>query len=342
MKKSLITMASAIALTFTSSIALAEKTTTFTLSSWLPPSHPIVATMIQPWMDNVKEATEGRVEIKMLAKGLGHPKVHYDLARDGTADVTYSVHGYTPGRFVMTKVVEFPFMGDSAEAVSTAYWKVHEKYLSKANEHKDVKLLGVFSHGPGAIHNSKREIKSVADLKDLKIRVGGGVVNQVAKALDTTSLLKPASKNYELLSHGVADGTFLPTESIPSFKITDLVKYTTQVPGGLYNTSFFLVMNKERFAALDKKDQEAIDKVSGEAFAKLSGKAWDVADAKGIEAIKANGNTLTTADDDFIADIKKRTAHLEEEWIKEADAKGVDGKAALAELRKLVAEYKSE
>ncbi|MGB0846278.1 MAG: TRAP transporter substrate-binding protein [Thiolinea sp.] len=341
MKKILLSMATGLTLSLSSGLALAD-TTTLTLSSWLPAAHPIVANMIQPWADSVKEATEGRVEVKLLAKGLGHPKVHYDLARDGTADVTYSVHGYTPGRFVMTKVAEFPFMGDSAEATSVAYWNVHEKHLAKAGEHKDVKLLGVFTHGPGAIHNSKKDVKAAGDLKGMKIRVGGGVVSEVAKALEATALLKPASKNYELLSHGVADGTFLPTESLPSFKITELVKHTTLVPGGLYNTSFFLVMNKDRFAGLSAEDQAAIDKVSGATFAKLAGKAWDAADAKGLEAIKAAGNSLTTADEAFVADIKKRTAHLEADWIKEADAKGVDGKAALEDMRKMVSEYKSE
>jgi len=341
MRKTLLSIATGLAIGFTSTMAMAD-TTKMTLSSWLPGGHPIVSDMIQPWIDNVKEATEGRVEIKILAKGLGHPKVHYDLARDGTADVTYGVHGYTPGRFSVTKIVEFPFMGNSAEALSVAYWKVHQSHLAKAKEHKDVKLLGVFSHGPGALHNSKHDIKSVADLDGLKIRVGGGVVSEVAKAMDMTPLLKPASKNYELLSHGVADGTLLPMDSLVSFKITDLVKHTTQVPGGLYNTSFFLAMNKERFDALSKEDQAAIERVSGEAFAKLAGKAWDAVDQKGTDAIKANGNSLITADDAFVADIKARTAHLEEEWVKAAAKKGVDGKAALDELRKLVTDYKSE
>lgn len=342
MRKTLSTMAIGLALGVMSASAVAADKTTLTLSSWLPPAHPIVANMIQPWMDNVKEATEGRVEIKLLAKGLGAPPAHYDLARDGTADVTFGVHGYTPGRFSLTQIVEFPFTGDNAEAISVAYWKVHEKYLAKADEHKGVKLLGVFSHGPGEIHNSKQDIKSVADLAGLKIRVGGGVVNQVAESLGVTPILQPASKNYELLSNGVADGTFLPMESIPSFKLVDLVKHTTLVPGGLYNTSFFLVGNEERFAALSAEDQAAIDKVSGEAFAKLSGKAWDEADAEGLKAVTEGGNTVTTADEAFIKEIQEKTAHIETEWLKAAEEKGVDGKAALAELRQLVTDYKSE
>ncbi len=337
MKKVLTTVAAGIVLSANATLAFAE--TKLTLSSWLPPTHPVVKDMIVPWTKQVKEATNGRVTVNVLAKGLGHPKIHYDIARDGLADITYSVHGYTPGRFVMTKAVEFPFGGDSAEALSVAYWRVHQKYLSKAREHKDTQLLSVFTHGPGLIHNSKKDVTSVADLSGMKMRVGGGVVNDVATSLKAVPLLKPASKSYELLSHGVADGTLLPMESVMGFKIQDLVKHTTVVPGGLYNISFFLVMNRDRFRDLSKEDQAAIMRVSGEAFAKMAGRAWDDADNAALKAMKANGNEVTVASDAFIADVKKRTADLEGKWIKEAKKRGVDGEAALAELRQITATY---
>lgn len=317
----------------------ASAATQLTLSSWLPPTHPLVKDMIVPWAESVEKATEGRVKVNILAKGLGHPKIHYDIARDGLADITYGVHGYTPGRFSMTKVAEFPFAGNSAEALSVAYWRIHEKYLSKAREHKDTQLLGLFTHGPGHIHNGKRKIGKAGDLSGLKFRVGGGVVSDVAGSLGTTALVKPSSKSYELLSHGVADGTLFPLESVTAFKVQDLVNHTTLVPGGLYNVSFFLVMNKDRFRDLSSKDREAIMSVSGESFSKLAGKAWDKADAAAYEQLKANGNDVVTADDAFIADIKTKTADLENKWIKDAAKRGVDGEAALAELRQITSTY---
>lgn len=321
-----------------SSAARAE--TVWTLSSWLPPTHPIVADMIVPWAENVKKATEGRVRVEILAKGLGHPRVHFDIARDGLADVTYSVHGYTPGRFPLTKLVEFPFLADDAETLSVAYWRIHQQHLDKANEHDGVKLLSVFTHGPGAIH-SKKQIKSAADMKGVKYRIGGGVVAEVATALETVPLLKPASENYELLSTGVADGTLLPLESIKSFNITRLVPHTTIVPGGLYNVSFFLVMNPAKFNALSPADQKAVMDVSGEAFAKLAGKAWDAADAEGLAAMKEAGNTVITADEAFVKEIAERTKNLEVVWAEEVKAKyGIDGAAVLAALREEVKNYK--
>lgn len=337
MKKFLKTVAVGLVLTVSHGIASAD--TTLTLSSWLPPTHPVVSQMIVPWTKQVEEVTEGRVKINILAKGLGHPKIHYDIARDGLADITYSVHGYTPGRFVMTKVVEFPFSGNSAEALSVAYWRVHQKYLAKANEHKDTQLLSVFTHGPGMIHNSQKTVSSVADLDGMKLRVGGGVVNDVATSLDAVPLLKPASKSYELLSHGVADGTLLPMESVSAFKIDDIVKHTTIVPGGLYNISFFLVMNSDRFHSLSQQDQDAIMSVSGEAFSQLAGRVWDAADKAALKKMKENGNEIITADSAFVESIKQRTSTLEADWIKEAEQRGVDGAAALAELRQITVSF---
>ncbi len=309
-------------------------------SSWLPPGHPIVADMMIPWMDNVKNATDGRVDIKLLAKGLGHPKAYFDIVKNGMADAGYTCNAYTPGRFTLSEGVELPFLGNNAEATSVAYWRTYKKYFEKADEYKGLKLIGVMTHGPGQIHNSKLVAQSVADLKGMKFRVPGGIAAKVAASLGIVGIQKPASQAYELLSRGVADGVVLPLESIKSFKITKVVPYTTLVPDGLYNVAFYLVMNQKTFDSFSAADQKAVMSVSGEAFAKLAGKAWDAADKVGLAAMKENGNKIETAKPEFIAEIKEATQHLEADWIKRAKAKGVDGAAALKFFRTTVKEYK--
>jgi len=310
-----------------------QAATTLTLSSWVPPTHPIVAYMIKPWIAEVEKATKGDVKIKILPKALGKPPAHFDLAKDGIADITYGVHGYQPGRFLLTKIVELPFFGDNAVATSVAYWRIYKKYLEKFNEHKGVVVLGLFTHGPGEIFNSKLPITTLDNLKGLKIRVGGGVVNDIAKATGATPLLKPATKSHELLANGVADGVFFPKESVKSFKLTKLIKYATFVPGGLYNTSFFLVMNPKKFNSLPKKDQDAIMSVSGENFARIAGKGWDKADEAGVAAMKAAGIEIIDASKTLLREIKEKTDPIEAKWIKDASAKGLDAAKALKELR---------
>ena len=319
--------------------ACASAEVVLTASSWLPPSH-LASKAQAAWCDEVAQATQSRVRCNILPKGVAPPPGTFDAVRDGLADLSYSVHGYTPGRYLLTKLAEMPFLGDDAIATSVAYERIYRKYLAKLDEHRGLKVINVFTHGPGVIFNNKRPIKTLADLDGIKFRVGGGVVNDVGKALGVNMTLKPAPQSYELMSSGVVDGVWFPHESVESFKLDKLVKYATTVPGGLYNTSFAFVMNPATWAKIPNADQAIIDKLSGESAARLWGKYWDAADVHSKAMQQASGIVTTAADAKFVADFKAKTAPIEAEWIKEAEAKGLKNAAAVlkefrAEIAKL-------
>ncbi|MCL4800091.1 MAG: TRAP transporter substrate-binding protein [Burkholderiales bacterium] len=310
--------------------ALAQ--TTLTLSSWVPPQHLLTRAMVD-WAKEIEKATNGRVKHNLVPKAVASPPGTFDAVRDGLADVSFTVDGYTPGRFVLTRVAEFPQLGDSSKVVSVGYQRIHERHLAKFDEHKGTRVLAVFTHGPGQIYNTKRPIKAVADLEGLKIRVGGGMVNDVAKALGANALLKPAPESYEIISTGVADGLFFPAESIVSFKLVDLIKHVTLVPGGLYNVSFAFMMNPATYNKLSADDKKAVDAFSGERLARHLAKYWDEGDRVGVEAMtKANIPTIK-ADAAFLAALQAKVKPLEDAWFKQAAEKGLDGPKALAELR---------
>lgn len=260
--------------------------TVLRLSNWLPPSHPIVKDMMVPWAEQLKEATEGRVEVQILDAPLGPPPAHFDLAANGIADLTFGVHSYTPGRFSLTEIAELPFLADSAESLSVAFQRVFESDLASAEEHRGTKVLGVFTHGPGMLFTNGRPVTPLEGLKGSKIRVAGKITNQLAEGLGLVSIQAPAPQSYEILSGGIADGIFFPVESIPFFKLESLVDTALRAPGGLYNVSFFFVMNQAKFDSLSDEDKAAIEEISGEAFARMAGQAWDRADAAGMEVIK--------------------------------------------------------
>ena len=197
----------------------AQAQTTLTMSSWLPPSHIITKDMMMGWAKEVEAATQGRVKFNLLPKAVASPPGTFDAVRDGLTDVSLSVHGYTPGRFPMTKMAEFPFLGDSAEAISVAYYRTYMKHMAKLDEHKGLVLLGLMTHGPGQIYMTKQKVASLSDLSNQKIRVGGGVVVDITKAIGAVPLLKPASETYEVLKSGIADGIFFPKDSVPAFKL---------------------------------------------------------------------------------------------------------------------------
>ncbi|MBX3647476.1 MAG: TRAP transporter substrate-binding protein [Rhodocyclaceae bacterium] len=313
--------------------APAQSETTLTMSSWLPPSHIITKDMMMGWAKQVESATQGRVKVRLLPKAVTSPPGTFDAVRDGLADVSLSVHGYTPGRFPMTKMAEFPFLGDSAEAISVAYWRTYMKHMAKLDEHKGLVLLGLMTHGPGQIYMTKQKVTSLSDLANQKIRVGGGVVVDVTKAIGAVPLLKPASETYEVLKSGIADGIFFPKDSVPAFKLVPLINHMTVVPGGLYNVSFGLWMNEAKFKGLSKADQDAIMKVSGENYARMAGKVWDREDAAGLKLMQEGSIIVRTASPELVAEIKAKTDPLEKAWYDQAKAKGIDGPAVMAEFR---------
>lgn len=310
-----------------------------TASSWVPPAH-LLSRAQADWCAEVAKATSDRVKCNILPKAVAPPPATFDAVRDGLVDLAYSVEGYTPGRYTLTKIAEMPFLGDSPIATSVAYERIYRKHLAKFDEHRGLKVITVFTHGPGIIFNNKRSIKSLADMDGIKFRVGGGVVNEIGKAIGANMTLKPAPQSYELLSSGVVDGVWFPAESVEGFKLEKLLKYSTSLPGGLYNTSFAMVMNPAAWAKIPKADQSIIDKMSGEWAARFIGKYWEDADRKSKAMMQVSGYEATVADAKFIADFKAKTAPIEAEWIKEAEAKGLKNAAAVlkefrAEIAKL-------
>ena len=221
------------------------------ISSWAPPTHHINAVVWPTWGKWVEEATEGRVTTKIEYK-LASPLKQFELVRDGVADAGWIFHGYNT-RYVATQAVEMPNLGTSAEAASVAYWRVHQKYLAKADEHRGVTLIGLTSHGPAVIQ-TKSALKDLGDLSGQKIRVPGGVGSLVGKALGVTAVKLPAPKVYEALSSGVADGIFKPIETQKSFRLKEVVPFVTIMPGGLYYGSFAFIMNSDFLAGLSEKD----------------------------------------------------------------------------------------
>jgi len=323
--------ASAATLSLLSAGASAQ--TILTASSWLAPTHTLSETQ-KEWCGLLEQKTAGKARCNILPRAVAAPPATFDAVRNGLADLSFTVHGYTPGRFVTTQMAEVPFLGQSAEATSVAFQRMYAKYPAFADEHKGVKVITVFTHGPGIVFNTKRPIAKADDLGGLKWRVGGGMVNEISKSMGMNVTLKPAPESYELLSTGVMDGTLFPAESVESFKIDKVVKYATAFPGGLYNTSFVFMMNQAKYDALPADVKKAVDELSGEFAARMIGKGWDKVDRRGMAFMQAAGVQFAQADPAFVKVVGDKTAPLVDTWAKAAEAKGLkDPKKVLAEFR---------
>jgi TRAP-type C4-dicarboxylate transport system substrate-binding protein len=301
------------------------------IGSWAPPTHHINANLLPTWGKWVQEATKGRVTFE-IKYNLAPPPGQFDAVRDGVQDVAWIFHGYNPGKFLATQVMELPFLGAGAEAGSIAYWRVHQKYLAKADEHKGVTVIGMMTHGAGVIQ-SQREIKSWSDLKGMKIRLPGGIASRVGEALGAVAVSVPAPKVYETLSQKAAEAVFMPAETHKSFRLQEVTQYILRVPGNLYDGSFAIIINPKKLESLSKEDQAALMSVSGKKLSGYAGTLWAAADKAGYELAKEKGTKVSDATPQMVDELKKIAAVLEADWIKRAAGKGYDPAAALKELR---------
>ncbi len=313
--------------------------TILTASSWVPPTHGLSMAQ-KEWCDLLEKNTSGKMKCNILPRAVSAPPGTMDAVKNGLADISFTVHGYTPGRFTLTQMAEFPFLGDRAEPLSVAFHRTASKHPEFAAEHtrQGVKVLAYFTHGPGIVFNTKRAVTRAEDLQGMKFRVGGGMVNEISKALNMNVTLKPAPDSYELLSSGVMDGTLFPAESTDSFKIDKIIKHATTFPGGLYNTSFVFMMNPAKYDKLTADEKKAVDAIYGEVVVRMFGKAWDRVDAAAVQNMQKNGVVITKANPALISEVTIRVNKLERDWAAASEAKGLkNASAVLADFRKEVA-----
>lgn len=320
-----------------SSTALAE--TKMRVASWLPPTHPQNAVVLDTWGKWIDEATDGRVKM-IIEYGMGHPKTMFELVEDGVVDASWSVHGYIPGRFKLTESAELPNLNASAEAASVALWRVNNKYYKQANEHEGLTLAALFTHGPGQIHLAE-PISSLADMKGRKIRLGGGIQSQLGERMGVTPVGAPAPKVYEMMQQRVVDGVFIPAGEQKTLRLNEVTKQLVLLPGGMYTMSFSMFLNPDFMAGLSQADQNAIMAVSGEKLSALAGQAWDAGDTAGLKIAKEAGVSILEVkpgdpiDNEFQALIKG----MDDDYLDRVADRDVDAKAALKELREIARNY---
>lgn len=321
MQKTLI--ATLIAAFSWSTAAAADKT--LIIASWLPPSHGVNAIFMPKLIEEIETRTEGRVSAK-VEYDLAAPNGLLELVEYGGADISWTYNGYFPGRFVTTKLIELPGLSGNSEAASVAHWRAHEQYLHAANEYAGVEPIGFMVHGPAFLF-MKDEISGLADIKGRKMRSGGGVANDVATALETSPILAPASKAYEMISGGMADGTMLPADVVPTFRLYEASPHVYTLPGGFYRGSFALFMNEGALDGISEADQAAIREYFGEALSRDAGAAWDSDYDAGLALQKEKAHVTPLSDAD-IAHFSTLSDRIKEAVIQEVNDRGVDGTAA--------------
>jgi TRAP-type C4-dicarboxylate transport system substrate-binding protein len=306
------------------------------LSSWVGIAHGHHTGVMVPWAKMVEEKSKGRLKITIYpGSTLGKAPDHFDMVKDGIADLGFTVPGYTPGRFPLITVTELPGLFKSSKGGSLALMSIFDKHFK--NEFKDVKVLWFWVHPPGHFHLARKPVKVLEDLAGLKIRAATPMLTTMVKTLGAIPVSIPAPDTYTALERGTVDGTIFPWEAISSFKIAEVLKH--HVASGLYVAPLFTFMNLKKYEALPPDLRKVIDELSGPWGAEFNGKVWDQNELVGIEAVKKAGGVIYTLPAEERQRWAARLKPMEDDWVKSMEAKGLPGRQVLADLREAIKKY---
>lgn len=307
---------------------------------WLPATHDIDNKVFKPWFEEIAKVTGGRVKIEFTTSSLGPLPRQYELATSGVADIVFGSESLTPGRFPLAEILELPFLGNSAESVSVAYWKVYKTHFEKAKPYQGTHLLALSGLAPYYVHTVKKPVAKFEDFAGLKLRAAGTLLNETVRALGGVAVSASVTELRDLFSKGIVDGGLSNDDQIRSFNLAKFVVARTVIPGGISNYSTFVAVNARKWESISPADRAAIERIAGESVAKSLGRIIDASAKLGVEQMTAAGTKTIVADAALTDTLKAKLGFLETRWIAKAKEKGVDGAAALKMLRDEAAAYK--
>lgn len=325
-----------------SSLSAQAQEVTLKIHHFLSPLAPIHAKVLTPWCEKLAKESNNKLKCQLYpAMSLGGtPPQLFDQAKDGVADIVWTVPGYSAGRFPVTEVFELPFMMTNAEATSRALWEFQTTL--NANEFKDVKALGFHVHGPGNFYTTKKPIKEMADFKGMKFRAPTRQTNKMLAVMGATPVGMPLPAVSEALSKGVIDGALTPYEVVQATKMHELTKFTSETDPkftAIYTTAFILAMNKAKYDSLPADLKKVLDANTGAEFSAWMGKVIGEADAPGKKLMQDHGNTMSVIPVAELEKWKKATDAIDDDWAAEVTKKGHDGAKLLQAARDTIKKH---
>jgi TRAP-type transport system periplasmic protein len=309
-----------------------------TYSSFFPAMH-VQSKLAEAWCKEVEKRTNGKVKVEYYpGQTLTKAEVIYDGAVNGISDIGFSVLGYTRGRFPLMEVVDLPLgytSGPEATAVANA---VYEKFKDKVLN--DTEVMYLHAHGPGLLHTKDKAVRKLEDLKGLKIR-SHGTSQKVVRALGGTPVAQSMPEAYQSLSKAVVDGSVHPLESNKGWKLAEVIDSATLDFPAAYTTTFFVVMNKDKWNALPEDAKKAIREINKEWMAKHA-QAWDESDAEGVAFLKEKNREIITLDE---AESKRWSDAVKvvlTEYVEDMKKKNLPGQEALDTAEKTLAAQRAK
>lgn len=307
-----------------------------------PNTATVPSKVLNPWCEKIAAESKNRLKCHLMpsmSAGGTAPQL-VDRVKDGVDDMVLTLPGYTPGRFPTTEVFELPFMARDAESASRAVWEFVQKNSLK--EFQGTKLLAIWVHDEGHLHNAKRPIKTLADFKGLKLRAPTRQTTKLVQLLGASAVGMPITGVADAISKGTLDGAAIPWEAVTGFRITENVKYHTVTPPtrpALYTAVLMWTMNQAKYDALAPDLKAIIDRHSGAALSAQLGKAYDDSQAPSRKIAEDRKNEVYTLPEAEVDQWIKASAPIYDAWVADMDKRGLNGKQLLQDARELVKKH---
>lgn len=291
------------------------------------------------WAKEVEKRTNGQVKIMVYPGGtLTKATECYEGVVMGTSDIGQSCLAYTRGRFPLMEVIDLPGYPYNAIVTSKVTYDFYQKF--KPKELADSHILYIHAHPPGSIITSKKAVRSLEDLKGLRIRCTG-LSSKIIEALGGTPVAMPKGEQYDAMMKGVVDGTTGSLNELKGWRLSEVSKYTTFYPRVGYVTAMFITMNKEKWDELPGDLKKVITEVS-EDWIEYTGEKWNEIEVEGYKFGKEKGHELITLTAEEGKRWEQAIQPLYDSYIKAMKAKGLPGEEALAYRNQLIEKYSKE
>lgn len=322
--------------------AVQAQDVTLKMHTFMSPQSHVWLNMLTPWMEKVTKESGGRIRFQpfpLMQLG-GTPPQLFDQAKDGVADVVWTLPGYTAGRFPTVEVFELPFLFTNADAMSRALWDYVQG--PGKGDFKDVHVIAVHTHGPGVLHTKDKQIRTLADIKDVKLRAPTRLTNKMLATLGATPVGMPLPQIPEAINKGVISGAMVPWEVVTSIRLPEIVSYHSETDPsfpGLYTAVFILAMNKAKYDSLPADLKKVIDANSGPETSAFLGRTQQAGDPPARKVAADRKNTIYTIPASEMENWRKASQPVYDDWFKEMAAKNQDGKALLDQAQTLIRKY---
>jgi TRAP-type C4-dicarboxylate transport system substrate-binding protein len=294
--------------------------------------HPLRVQVLDPWAEDVWEASGNTVGVEF------HPEQGLSAAADtyanvvaGGQDIGWALQGYSPGRFPATGVVEMPFVFGSAAEGTAALWALYEEFEALRGEYADVKVLGLWTSGPGDLWLVDGAASAVADIAGLTLRSPSPVQAEVIRALGAVPVIMAAPDMRAAIDAGEIDGLLTVDTALATHNLVDVIESGTECR--CYVLASFLVMNLDTWDSLSADQQAAIDDVSIRTVSAAAAGYYDRASITAAQQHAEAGIVKTRLDDDRLEEWKRAAGSVVDDWI--ADNSGFDARAMYERMLEL-------